>query len=495
MQFTGTVLIYDCPRFAKSVVSIVVSIAVSIVVSPSSIFSVLVLALSLNGCVDNLHSQSPAPKWTNGFWFWQGSSPEVTAAGPPLDVLYVHVGAIAKNLYGPIPASWSAYSHLPHELPEAREYWMVYRYERQGVPPPAAASTLTAEFGRMLLEAQQRHLKVAGLQLDIDSPTAMLADYAQFLAEVRAHLPKGARLSITGLLDWFRDGTQVSQVIDQVDDFVPQFYDLNMSQAYGPEAAIASTVNPATWAPRFNRLGKPYRIGISTFGRAIAPDLAYQSGGGFVGLAFARDVLPLDAARNPDFALTTKRNPANEIILTYRAQRKTRIGSQTFAPGSSLQFIIPTTGSISAAVSAARQFHGNCAGVVFFRWPAPEETLSMRPDEVLAGAGLAPVVPRTPAAIHAFDGSCATVNCADLFLANSNPLSPAPVHYRIHSSAELEYFLPERNLPVRMTGPHELELSLPPWCGRAHMFLGRAVTKAKSEYTVTADRQTPGDHQ
>ena len=62
--------------------------------------------------------------------------------------------------------------------------------------------------------------------------------------------------------------------------------------------------------------------------------------------------------------------------------------------------------------------------------------------------------------------------------------SPMPVRYVIRSSTELEYFLPQDNMPVKMSGPSELTLSLPPYCGRARMYLGRAVTAKRAEYTV-----------
>ena len=40
---------------------------------------------------------------------------------------------------------------------------------------------------------------------------------------------------------------------------------------------------------------------------------------------------------------------------------------------------------------------GNCAGVVFFRWPGSDEALVMEPSEVLMAAGLAAGAQRRPA--------------------------------------------------------------------------------------------------
>jgi hypothetical protein len=58
------------------------------------------------------------------------------------------------------------------------------------------------------------------------------------------------------------------------------------------------------------------------------------------------------------------------------------------------------------------------------------------------------------------------------------------MQYRIRASGELEYFLPEKKIPVRMTGPSELELSLPPYCGRGHLYLGRAVSAQQVKFSV-----------
>ena len=107
----------------------------------------------------------------------------------------------------------------------------------------------------------------------------------------------------------------------------------------------------------------------------------------------------------------------------------------------------------------------------------------MLPEEVLAAAEGSPQA-SARSRLDLVDGGCAAVNCTDIFLVSANPLRPAPVHYRIHSSTELEYFLPERGTPVRMAGPSDLELSLPPYGGRRRMYLGRAVTSKYTEFTI-----------
>lgn len=453
----------------------------------------LIASLGLCGCVQSLQSQRSAPKWTTGFWFWHGSSTDDAWSSGSLDVLFVHVGTL-RNATAPYSLrsktgtraheEWRVHGILPDNLPAARAYWLVFRFERQGVPDLAAASILAREVSRLQGAARTRQLNLAGVQLDIDSPTGALSQYASFLREFRKGLPAGLELSITALLDWFRNGTAIADVIKEADEFVPQFYDVGDYESSGGGNAIAATIDSTRWGPVFNRFGKRFRIGISTFGRARLVRREDPSRSKYAGVASFRDVTPLEIATNPAFELQTTRSPANELVLSYRTRRTTRIGYNDFEPGDTVQFILSTPDAIRAALESARRIGGHLAGVVFFRWPSADEALAMQPAEVLIAAGLTNEAGRRPSSILAIDGGCAAVKCVDLYLENANPFSPQLVRYRIRASTELEYFLPEAKMPVRMTAPSELTLSLPPYCGRGRMYVGRAVTANSADYVV-----------
>ena len=270
----------------------------------------LIASLSLSGCVVPLSSQQRPTSWATGFWFWQGSASNIKWSDATIDVLFVHVGTIRKDTDRNITGATGSdvrryvYSELPNELPAAREYWLVFRYERQGVPDLPVAPMIAAEFSRLQSLAQRRHLNVAGVQLDIDSPTGSLAQYAGFLREVRKRLPPGAGISITALLDWFRSGTDIVGVIAAVDEFVPQFYDAGDRAAYDGGTAIASRIDATRWGPAFNRFGRRFRIGISTFGRGrMVPK---EASTGIRSMALARsfgDLAPIDVATNSSFQL------------------------------------------------------------------------------------------------------------------------------------------------------------------------------------------------
>ena len=440
------------------------------------------------GCVPSASSQSREPRWTTGFWFWNDGYVNKMRPAEPLDVLFVRVGEIRKDtppLYVRAPEKreerWVVWGELPKELPPAQEYWLVFRFEQQGVPDPTVIPMFEEALSRLAVEARYQHLKVAGVQLDIDSPTNSLPQYAEFLAALRPKLPDGYQLSITALLDWFRSGTGVGEVITQTDEFVPQFYDLGLPGSREP--AIAAKVDAAQWGPVFDRFGKWFRIGISSFGRG-----RFVSGSQGVASAtlsggpFYNDVSPLEIATNPVFRLEAIRNATNELVLTYRAIRKTTISYKEFGSGDGVQFILATPDTIRAAVADARRMGSHAAGVVFFRWPTESEALAMQPNEVLSAAGLASR-PRPPE-IRKVDGGCATVKCADLYLEHAESMSSHSLSYLVRTSKPMEYFLPEQKMPVRMSNPSEILLTLPPYGGRGRLFLGRAVTMEEADFSV-----------
>jgi hypothetical protein len=405
-------------------------------------------------------------------------------------VLFAQVGTIDHDSFRQSvrapngkAGEWRVYGTLPTGLPKAKEYWLVFRCQKQAVPDLQSASMLAEAVSSILADARQRHLNIVGVQLDIDSPTSALPQYASYLREVRKELPQGLRLSITALLDWFRGGTAISQVIREVDEFVPQFYDID-SQSYRGGAAIATKIDAARWGSVFNQFGKRFRVGISTFGRSRLVPKETAPNSRYSGASMFRDLVPLDIAGNDSFRLETARNGANELVLSYRATKNLGIDYTKIDDGDMVQFILATPESVRAAVDSARQMKGNIAGVLFFRWPGSGEALTMQPEEVMLAAGVPRNGGQNRNRIDVVAGRCAAVACVDLYLQGPAPFSPHLLRYRVYSSVELEYFLPEKSVPVSMANPSELQVSLPPYCARGRLYLGRAVTARPSEFGV-----------
>src|SRR5258708_27860562 len=101
----------------------------------------LIAFLDLSGCANSLKSEPPPVKWTTGFWFWQGSSTDVSPEVGALDVLFLQTGTIYKERYRN-SAPWSVRGQLPDDLPAAREYWLVFRLALHPVPHFPVVPTL-----------------------------------------------------------------------------------------------------------------------------------------------------------------------------------------------------------------------------------------------------------------------------------------------------------------------------------------------------------------
>ncbi|MEQ1947289.1 MAG: DUF3142 domain-containing protein [Bryobacteraceae bacterium] len=443
----------------------------------SLLLGIAVSLLGWTGCTRLESHAAPIP-WTFGFWFWQGSSTE-SSSPRPVDALYIHAGDILQLDPNKQDAEWEVFGDIPRQLPPAKEYWIVFRYNRQGLPALEAIAPLARKIHSLRGIATQRNIPLAGVQLDVDSPTRALPAYADFLAQLRKQLPAGMQLSITCLLDWFRDGTSIDGVIREVDEFVPQFYDVaNPDNKQG--GAVAATIDPAVWGPQLNAFRKRYRIGVSTFGRAR---LTTGAAGALPSGSMFADLSPLELAGNRAFRKSASRNAAKEIVLRYEAVQRTEVGYNQFHPPMSLEFILPTAESVRVAVEAARKLQGYCAGVVFFRWPAPGETLTMSPEEVLAAAESNGARPPTPE-IRTLNGGCATVVCTDLYLEHAPVAAEHPIRLRMESDSPLTYFISEKPASVSNHDPLVLDMTLPEYLGRSSIYLGRAMTTEKSRFQL-----------
>jgi len=414
----------------------------------------------------------PAIPFRTGFWFWSNSWAGAPSSRGPVDDIYCKVGSFQSFVQ----------ASLPEGLPKAGRYWLVLRYEGKGVPSPVMAAKFAEAITGLEQEADRAHLMVAGIQLDVDSPTRALADYAAFLRAVRKVLPPGWQLSITALVDWFRPGTGVADVIRETDEFVPQFYDLAQSNSYDP-SVIAAPVDGAKWGPVFSRYRKRFRIGVSMFGRTQFLRGNPAPAGHYLGVSPIYGVRPLDLAGLKEMRLNTSQTPAHELVLHYRAIEQVRVGYAHLEAGDEIAFIFASPDSIRTAVKEARTMGGYCGGVIFFRWPGSNETLTAQPDEVLdAIAGGAQ--PARKDELRVEDRVCAAVHCVDIYLVDRKPFDGKATHYRVESSTGLEYFVPEKQMPVRMTSEAALDLVLPPYCGRGVMLLGRAVSLDRSTFQL-----------
>lgn len=104
--------------------------------------------------------------------------------------------------------------------------------------------------------------RLVGLQIDFDSNTRGLANYAAFLTDLRRRLPARYKLSVTGLLDWSAHGDPVAlgKLAGTVDEVVIQTYQ-GRHTIPGYERYMASLAH----------LPLPYKVALVEHGEWRAP--------------------------------------------------------------------------------------------------------------------------------------------------------------------------------------------------------------------------------
>ncbi len=430
----------------------------ALLVAATAVFLVLVCTWASRD-----DSRPGKPKsWEVGYWVWNYEWPKAATFkdNSPLDVVYVQAGGLRERFVKP----WS------DELPAARRYVIVFRLEGRALPNPNPQG-MVESYSRLKRQASKNNLVVSGLQIDFDCPTESLAGYGDWLTKLREVLPD-EEISVTALLDWFRPGTGVEKMLRAVDEFVPQFYDVGEDQP-----AISLDIDPERWAPIFNRCGRPYRIGISTFGRI------YKKGK-FTGML--RDLSLLQVSSTRELKVDRRKTQAGELLLEYQAEAGTRVGYHYLDKDESIQVILPTPESVGRNYQSAKRFGEYCAGVLFFRWPLEDETTVFDPAEIQQA--IAQGKASGTDGLEAEDGGCATLNCSDLYLVLGNRYQEQPRTVIVLSSADVDYFLADPKVKTEDTNQRRLTFTIPAFPGQRRIYLGRAFSEETNTYRLEGEK-------
>lgn len=194
----------------------------------------------------------------DAFWLWAGVRPQpVLATAQTLYILQGQVAAPADtDGEGRLIAQGGAIPHL-----RRGKIWLDYRAHTLRWAP--------AVYGEILARLRRWRAAgnpVVGLQIDFDAHTRRLAEYAQFLADLRSRLPADCRLSITGLLDWSSQGD--SAALDALAGVVDEV----VLQTYQGRRTIPSY---RAYMASLERLTIPFRIGLAEGGEwTVPPGLA-----------------------------------------------------------------------------------------------------------------------------------------------------------------------------------------------------------------------------
>jgi hypothetical protein len=175
--------------------------------------TLLAAALLAGSCAPS--SPGPVdPARYDQFFLWAGVPP------PPAvrraKVLYILAGEVRR---GGAPRFVSLRAGVPHGLRSA--LWFTVRSERLDWDERTWEVILSD-----LARWERAGNRMEGLQIDFDAATPGLGGYAAFLRKVRRRLPTGAKLSITGLLDWSAHGDPraLAALSGIVDEAVIQTY-------------------------------------------------------------------------------------------------------------------------------------------------------------------------------------------------------------------------------------------------------------------------------
>jgi hypothetical protein len=146
------------------------------------------------------------------FWLWGGVKSGAFLGDA--ETLYILQGQIAGGgvfiRQGGAPAAIA----IP-------ELYLVYRLQSLDWHPTLLVSILN-----QIAAWEHAGSRVAGIELDFDARTPRLAEYAAFLRDIRAVLPRAYRLGVTGLLDWSTGGSPEAfqSLAGTVDEIVFQTY-------------------------------------------------------------------------------------------------------------------------------------------------------------------------------------------------------------------------------------------------------------------------------
>jgi hypothetical protein len=177
------------------------------------------------------------------FWLWGGvPGRSFLAQAESVYLLQGEIGLAADG--APVVEARSLVSPGRHAAP----LYLVYRVRSLDFTPEVFA-TLRTRLARWRREAGE----VRGVQIDFDSGTKRLKEYAQFLRALRRELPADASLSVTGLMDWAsqaasEDLNELAGVADEI-----------VFQTYRGRSTIA---NVDAYVARLSRLSIPFKLGL-----------------------------------------------------------------------------------------------------------------------------------------------------------------------------------------------------------------------------------------
>lgn len=129
-----------------------------------------------------------------------------------------------------------------------QKVWLVFRIHHLNLTPNNIEMMI-----QRLNAWKSRGNHVQGIQIDFDSKTKNLKQYAEFLQSLRQALPRDYQLSITGLLDWtnIQDPKTLNLMRQNIDELVIQSYQ-----------GSTTIPNYDAYLKRISAMQLPFKIGL-----------------------------------------------------------------------------------------------------------------------------------------------------------------------------------------------------------------------------------------
>jgi len=118
-----------------------------------------------------------------------------------------------------------------------------------------------------LKQWQDAGLAVTGIEIDHDCATSNLANYGNFLRELKTQFPKNAILSITTLPTWL-GSPEFAALVDEVDEWVLQVHAVE-----NPKQGLFSADRAKTWIHSLKqKTHKPFWVALPAYGSRVVWD-------------------------------------------------------------------------------------------------------------------------------------------------------------------------------------------------------------------------------
>ena len=333
------------------------------------------------------------------FWAWRDEAPaqeevDAAAASTGARTLFLRAGQLdldggrlarIRAVRGRFPAKVSL--HLVYNATRS----LLEGFER--VEEGALGAAFVESFHEDAARASREGARVEGLQLDVDVPTRLLARYGRVLRAVRARLPEGTALSVTGLPTWMGAPRELKAALAAADFWVPQFYGAEIPERLERAVPVASAAEVERGVERARRLGLPFYAGLSAYGQA----LLYSPAGRL--LELRGDLDPARVASAGNFELVERRafGPhatgdgggadsgarASEWRYVFRAQGEAVTDGLVVRAGDTLVLDVPSGESLRAGARGARLRGGDTLlGICLFRLPTRGDATSLNLEQI-----------------------------------------------------------------------------------------------------------------